>query len=87
MRVTVGFTEDAPQHELHGRAGELLTEHYLAGAEAIGATRSLVMRADFLDAIDADPEPSPAPDLAEFIDEIRGEENELMVQLKWWPGS
>jgi hypothetical protein len=85
MRLTVGFTEGSPQHELPGRAGELITVRYLAKALDIAATRYLIMRTEFLDAIDADPDLRPGPALAGFIDVIRGGEDEQMVLLTWWP--
>jgi hypothetical protein len=86
MRLTVGFTEDAPQHELVGPAADLLTSRFLQEALDIGATRSLIMRADFISAIDAAGNAAVTdPELAVFIDRIRAEEDEQMVQLKWWP--
>lgn len=85
MRLTVGFTEVSPQHELAGVVANRLSGEFLPGASAIGATRSLITRAEFLAAIDAGMA-QPDPDLAAFIDDIRGEDESLMVQLKWRPG-
>ena len=84
MRLTVGFTEDAPQHELTGAFADRLTNQFLQEALDIGATRSLIKRAEFIEAIDAAGEASAYGPTSSSSSSGPGEEDEQMVQLKWW---
>lgn len=83
MRLTVGFSEVAPHYEVEGPAGERLSERHLPGAKAISATRALISRDDFLGAFDEDWPTNAA--LVKFIEQVRSEEDDLLVQLKWLP--
>jgi hypothetical protein len=86
MRLTLGFSGDAPQHDLAGRAAELLTRRYLAKALETGATRYVVVRGEFLEAVDADVvQVSGNAALAEFVERVRAADRETMVHLRWWP--
>jgi hypothetical protein len=84
MRLTVGFTDDAPQHEVTGRAKAILTDRYAPSKEQPDLTGHLVHGAAVVDAFQkAGAAAVVTPDLAEFLQHIRGEDESLMVQLRW----
>lgn len=81
--IVASFTDAGPFHKLEGALAAILTLRHRAAASAIGARRSLVTRADIMEALSQAGQETHDPELVAFLDHVRGEGEELMVLLTW----